>query len=92
MYFVRSNQNLFTLFRIEILVYRLFHTHSIGEQVSGNSLRNYDTTVMSLLKVFFYRIRNLSGKFARFEQFLKRHFHRNYSLGKIASRGNTFNL
>ncbi|KYQ46178.1 hypothetical protein ALC60_14842 [Trachymyrmex zeteki] len=78
--------------RIEILVYRLFHTHSIGEQVSGNSLRNYDTTVMSLLKVFFYRIRNLSGKFARFEQFLKRHFHRNYSLGKIASRGNTFNL
>ncbi|KYM85409.1 hypothetical protein ALC53_04652 [Atta colombica] len=62
--------------RIEVLVYRLFHTHSIGEQVSGNSLRNYDTTNQEFI-----------GKVcARFEQFLKRHFHRNYSLGKIASR------
>lgn len=32
---------------------RLFHTHSIGEQVSGNSLRNCDTAVMPLLERFF---------------------------------------
>ncbi|KYM95886.1 hypothetical protein ALC62_13466, partial [Cyphomyrmex costatus] len=61
---------------LKSFIYRLFHTHRFGEQVSGNSLRNCDTTNQEFI-----------GKVcARFEQFLKRHFHRNYSLGKIASR------